>query len=258
VFKSGADSWEHITGGSGDKTVVIIPGGGGTAESMFSINAALESHCRVVSLTTPGSVVTVDHLVEGLCELLDSLHVERAVFLGHSLGGIAVQAFALLHPQRVAGLILSNTGIYLGARARILPFAASLMSHLPHSMLVRQVNSQMHRLLSPLPAGDAEFWRAFIRDEVSQPPAAERIKGQFALMGDVSRFLLNAHIDAGSLPVQIIAAEDDRGFTKREIEFLRRIYPNSRTTVFTSGGHLSFLTRSKEYVDAVQQCVDRL
>jgi pimeloyl-ACP methyl ester carboxylesterase len=59
-----------------------------------------------------------------------------------------------------------------------------------------------------------------------------------------------------SLPVQIIAAEDDRGFTKREIVSLGNLYPRSQTLTLPTGtGHLSFLTRPREYVEAVRELV---
>ena len=60
VLLVGMDRWEYILGGKGGRTIVMIGGGGSTAESMFSINAALESNCQVVSL---GSVEDGDTAV---------------------------------------------------------------------------------------------------------------------------------------------------------------------------------------------------
>ena len=41
-----------------------------------------------------------------LAGLLDRLSVERAVLVGHSYGGAVAAAFAVLHPERTAGLVL--------------------------------------------------------------------------------------------------------------------------------------------------------
>lgn len=48
-----------------------------------------------------------DHatLVEDLRQLLDSLGIDRAVLAGWSLGGNELSEFAVLHPERVAGLV---------------------------------------------------------------------------------------------------------------------------------------------------------
>jgi pimeloyl-ACP methyl ester carboxylesterase len=47
----------------------------------------------------------IDHLTADLTGLLDHYGFERAVFIGHDWGAIVVWNMALLHPQRVAGVI---------------------------------------------------------------------------------------------------------------------------------------------------------
>ncbi|MFB9128128.1 alpha/beta fold hydrolase [Paraburkholderia dipogonis] len=55
-----------------------------------------------------------------LQEWLDALGIERCVLLGHSLGAIIAGAFAVAHPQRVAGLLLlSPAGGYGAASAEV-------------------------------------------------------------------------------------------------------------------------------------------
>jgi len=259
VLQLGKDRWEYILGGKGACTIVIIGGGGSTAESMFSINAALESTCQVVSLGIPTTAATVEEVNRGIEGILDSLGIGQAIFLGHSLGGIVAQSFAVRHPERVAGLVFSSTGFYLGARAVLLPAATRLMTRFPTAWLLRAVRSQMGRLLKPAEAAD--FWLQFYREEMDRPDACARLKHQGSLLVKYSAFFRDNPIHSGlpwveSLPVQIIAAEDDRGFTKREIAHLGSLYPRSRTITLPAGtGHLSFLTRPREYVEAVERFV---
>jgi pimeloyl-ACP methyl ester carboxylesterase len=47
-------------------------------------------------------------------ELLDHLRIERAIFVGTSLGGLVTMAVALIAPQRIAGAILNDVGPELG------------------------------------------------------------------------------------------------------------------------------------------------
>jgi len=49
------------------------------------------------------------HLTGDLVGLLDALDLEKAVFCGHDWGGIVVWQMALMHPDRVAGVIGVNT-----------------------------------------------------------------------------------------------------------------------------------------------------
>ena len=49
------------------------------------------------------------HLTGDLVGMLDALGIEKAVFCGHDWGGMVVWQMALMHPERVAGVIGVNT-----------------------------------------------------------------------------------------------------------------------------------------------------
>ena len=135
------------------------------------------------------------------------------------------------------------------------------MAKAPEALFLRAVNSQMSRLLTPAPA--ACFWRRFYQDELNQPGAGARLKHQANLMLDAFRFFRDHPISpclrwTQSIPVQVISSGDDRGFTKRETDSLASIYRRSEATRFPKGtGHLSFLTRPDEYIEAVQRLIAR-
>jgi pimeloyl-ACP methyl ester carboxylesterase len=57
--------------------------------------------------------------VGDMVAILDAVGVERAIVAGHSLGGFLSLSFNLAHPERVAGLVLIDTGPgYRNAEAR--------------------------------------------------------------------------------------------------------------------------------------------
>ena len=47
----------------------------------------------------------IHHLTDDLLGLLDDIGAERAVFVGHDWGSMIVWNMALLHPERVAGVV---------------------------------------------------------------------------------------------------------------------------------------------------------
>jgi pimeloyl-ACP methyl ester carboxylesterase len=51
--------------------------------------------------------------VDDLASLLDYLKIEKAVLIGHSLGGAPVFYYSLNHPERVQGLVLAEGGAVL-------------------------------------------------------------------------------------------------------------------------------------------------
>lgn len=50
-------------------------------------------------------------IVSDILKILDHFHVQRAIVGGHDFGGAAIQMLALLHPERVTGLIIMNSPI---------------------------------------------------------------------------------------------------------------------------------------------------
>ncbi|BAP45583.1 alpha/beta hydrolase [Pseudomonas sp. 21LCFQ02] len=81
---------------------------------------------QIVGLSTGYQVIAYDMLGHGasprpdpdtglpgyaeqLLELLDHLGLEHATVIGFSMGGLVARAFALHHPQRLAGLVVLNS-----------------------------------------------------------------------------------------------------------------------------------------------------
>src|SRR5947207_2606757 len=57
----------------------------------------------------PQGAYTVADMAADIAGLLDALQIEKAVIVGHSMGGYVAMAFARAYPQRLAGLGLIST-----------------------------------------------------------------------------------------------------------------------------------------------------
>jgi pimeloyl-ACP methyl ester carboxylesterase len=98
-------------GGTGDG-LVFIHGLGDSPHAFDDIAPAFRDRFHVIAYARRGhgrSEVKgpYDHatLVEDLRQLLDSLAIRRAVLVGWSLGGNEMSELAVLHPERVSGLV---------------------------------------------------------------------------------------------------------------------------------------------------------
>jgi pimeloyl-ACP methyl ester carboxylesterase len=103
--------------------VIFIHGSGSNHAIWLPQVRALAPIAQPVAVDLPGhgrSDLPGRNSVEGygdfILGLLDILQFDRAVIVGHSLGGAIAQTIALSHPDRVAGLGLVGTG----ARLRVL------------------------------------------------------------------------------------------------------------------------------------------
>jgi proline-specific peptidase len=57
----------------------------------------------------PDMSYTMELFADDIAGLLDFLHIEKVNIIGHSLGGMIVQNFALKYPQRIIKIVLINT-----------------------------------------------------------------------------------------------------------------------------------------------------
>ncbi|MFM0639017.1 alpha/beta fold hydrolase [Paraburkholderia metrosideri] len=109
--------------------LVLLHGIGSGAASWVQQFEALGETRRVLAWDAPGygastpvnaDSPTASEYATVLKEWLDALGIERCVLLGHSLGAIIAGAFAVVNPQRMAGLLLlSPAGGYGAASAEV-------------------------------------------------------------------------------------------------------------------------------------------
>lgn len=104
------------TDGEGS-SVVMLHGLGGSSNLWFPLLPALARH-RAVRIDLPGAArsfrahvlergpLSIEVMVEAVLRVCAALGIERAWFVGHSLGTIVCQHLAALHNKCVEGLVL--------------------------------------------------------------------------------------------------------------------------------------------------------
>lgn len=111
--------------GAGETTFVCLPGFLDDVSAWAGVAEALAGAGRVVSVqqrshgdsTAPEGPCTIDDLATDVVKVLDALRVERAVLVGHALGGLVALKAALAAPTRVRALVLISAFSEIDARA---------------------------------------------------------------------------------------------------------------------------------------------
>lgn len=101
--------------------VVLIHGTLGNAHTWDPVADDLARFARVIAVNLPGvddspfmgDATTLDDFARAVVEVLDHEGIEKAVWIGHSLGGLTASQALGVCPGRVAGLVLA----YSTARA---------------------------------------------------------------------------------------------------------------------------------------------
>ena len=110
--------------GTGPPDFVCIHGLVDTLRIWDRLSVPLAERGRVVRLdqrghgrsTTPPGPYRREDLAGDVRRVLDAEKIERAILIGHSLGGIVAMTTALAFPERVAGLVLLGTASHCNER----------------------------------------------------------------------------------------------------------------------------------------------
>ncbi|GAB4205994.1 MAG: alpha/beta hydrolase [Coleofasciculaceae cyanobacterium] len=98
------------------KAVVLIHSGGADLRDWELIAPQLAQTYQVITFDGRGAgqsppLLEPANFVEDLRQLLDHLHLDRAILVGHSIGGQIATDFALAYPDRVTKLVLIAPGL---------------------------------------------------------------------------------------------------------------------------------------------------
>ena len=105
-------SLEVIDWGGTGRPLVFLPGGGLSAHEFDDFAPPLADRYRVLGISRRGSGASsdvppdsLDHLVDDIVAVMDSLDLRSAVLVGHSFAGVEMALFGEKHPDRCAGLV---------------------------------------------------------------------------------------------------------------------------------------------------------
>ncbi len=251
-------SWEYIDAGVGNPPLIMLPGGFGVATTSFQYIQALARDRRVIALSYPPGIDRIVVLCDGLAALLDTLSVPRVWVLGGSAGGFWAQAFVRRYPDRVAGMILAQSGVPRPVRAHISRACAALLNALPMPLIFALLRLSIAADLRGSSEG-RRFWRGHFAEVLAD-------QSRSAL---VNRFRLAADFDANDqkyggrfsgegqslgIPyhVAIIESARDGLVGPGEQAALRALYPGA--DVYTlAGGHNDSVERPEEQIALISR-----
>jgi pimeloyl-ACP methyl ester carboxylesterase len=177
--------------------------------------------------------------VADMAAILDAVGADRAVLGGMSLGGYLSLAFHLVYPQRVAALILVDTGPgYRNDEAR------------------DKWNAWVERRAQELERGrtrsdsSAELAQAVHEHPEGLPRAARGVMAQ-----KDARVITS--LDDITVPTLVIVGADDTDFLAGA-DYMHRHIANSRKVVIDNAGHAANIDQPEEFNAAVRELLEKL
>lgn len=232
----------YSVAGEGERLLLCLHGIGGNRHAFDDLLAAAPAGWRVAAWDMPGygesaPVEPMDWaaLARAAVAVLDDLGAERAVVLGHSMGGMVAQEVAARYPERLAGLILFATTPAFGGKDDSFK------------------NKFLESRLAPLDEGKtpADFADKVVggmfNDATPQAVRDKAVASMAAVPAAAYRQALNcivtfdrrAELAGIACPTLVLAAENDALSPPKTMEKMAQKIPGARYVCLSGLGHLA-------------------
>jgi len=246
----------HVLNAGNGLPVVLVHGYMGMAYDWRYNIKELGQHFSVYALDLPGfgyseKPLTFDYTSNGYAEFiisfLDTYRIKRAVLVGNSMGGQIVLMACLKYPERVAGLVLIDSGGYPQS-VQFVPFKilkVPVIGEISMALVSRTVIRTMLRR-------GIYFKSSFVTDEVidnyysvyctvnarKMPPVIMR-----SVMKDEAGIIL--HLDEINCPTLIIWGAEDRVISPAKAEMFHRDIKDASLLMVPGAGHMPQVEKSR-------------
>lgn len=245
--------------------IVLLHGSNADLHTWEPWVAALKGQYRVIRFDQVGHGLTGpdpqhdysrDNYVEDILEVADALGLDRFVLGGNSMGGKHALAFAVAHPERLAGLVLldgsggpmlkldkkegedddsGNIGFTIAQTPGINLLVEQIT---PRSLIAQSLEQSVSVKSVASEAAVDRYW------ELLRYPGNRR--ATLKRFGYPYDPLTEAEIAAVATPTLILWGEEDRLIPVEAGQWLAKTMPNNRLVIYPGIGHLPH----EEAVDA--------
>ncbi len=236
----------YETTGSG-KALVLISGLGYPLWQWHKMVPYLAEHFQVITFDNrgvgqsdkPAGPYSAQMLAADTAGLLDALGIEKAVIMGHSMGGFIAQALAIDFPQKVSKLILSATNFGGPNHVPVTPEAFAVLSDTTSDPLTRFTNGLKVSTAPGWADANPEIVREWVEWRVANPLDVAAYQAQLAiglaLTSEEAAF--ENKLSQISVPTLIVFGAHDQVVPPENAKLLVRQIPGSRISIIPDAGH---------------------
>jgi pimeloyl-ACP methyl ester carboxylesterase len=201
------------------------------------------------SSTLGSSGHSVANLADDMRIVVESLDLRDALIVGHSMGGVALQAFALAHPyllaERIRGIVLLSTlaKTSVSASRRLQWLAEQVTSRLDLPRVMDHPNVGMLFARAGFGRSPRASWVELNRQMLAGCDSTTARDATAALFGlDLTAQLPRLHV-----PTLVIGGTADVITPPAESRRLAQLIPEARLTLLPGAGHNIMLERTAEF-----------
>ncbi|WP_020399276.1 alpha/beta fold hydrolase [Kordiimonas gwangyangensis] len=250
---SGARAHFRMRGNFEGRTLVLLHGSNASLHTWEAWADILDANYFVISVDLPGHGLTGatpsgDYTTGGMVDFVDEfvnkLNLEHFVLAGNSMGGGVTLAYALEHPEKLAGLVLVDAaGIEVPANTKVKvdrPLAFSLAGHWYSDWILENITprSIVAEGLRKCFSNDAFVTEQMIDLywELARHPGNREATGKRFAWYREGRWPIE--IEKIKLPTLIMWGEDDQLIPVEVGDEMHKRIANSELVIYPGVGHL--------------------
>lgn len=171
--------------------------------------------------------------------LLDELGLERAHFLGHSMGGFIAQALALTYPERVERLILASTNFGGPRQIPPSPEAMAILTDVSGDPVERFMRGLKVSTAPGFVEANPEFIGKWLEYRARNPidPVAYQSQLAVGLGLLTSEAAFDGRLRQITAPALLLWGEHDTTVPPANAELMAAQLPHSQVVILPNAGH---------------------
>ena len=211
----GTDSWRSF-----ERVLTYIP------ESIHAFSLSQRGHG---DSDRPDGDYSIRRMADDVAELMDAVEAPKAVIVGHSMGSLVAQQFAVDHGDRLSALVLLSATTSMVGNGPVGELAEALKTMdgpIPYELAKE---FQTSTLAQPVPS---QFLDMVIA-ECRKPP----VRVWRAVMEGILQFDVSSELAAIQAPTVVIHGEKDTFMSRTDHEAVVGAIRGARLCVYEGAGH---------------------
>ncbi len=185
----------------------------------------------------PPGPYTAEMLAEDTAVLMETLGLENAIVMGHSMGGFIAQALALNRPELVGQLVLSATNFGGPNHIPVTPAALAVLLDTSADPVTRFKNGLAVSTAPGFPEQNPEIVEQWLAWRVTNPIEPAPYQAQLAIGLALAQVGFEDRLTAVSCPTLLLFGEHDQVVPPGNADLLAAKIPNSAIKILPDAGH---------------------